>query len=297
MFERQLPSSGLTNDQICYLLKNLNFQPIARPISDDADGYAEIGSYVESGIPIVITINNVEDYDAGRVDNLIAHALLCVGHECVTEDDIDQVEAEENDGFPNIVDYDKIRKRFVFVDDNFPAYAMDYLDSPTGRYDVDYVALKADWLACKIKFAIVPLYEKILLLPGLVRDMAKAFLFYLHIDAGKEITMRTFLASSRSYRDYVSRSSMPEQMKELILNLYLPKFIWVVELSTRMGLKENYAEGLMLFDSTEPKFKKFSSLKVMYYNKIAAYKNNKGELQIASNAPEVKFESYRRNLR
>ncbi len=297
VFERQLPSSGLTNDQICYLLKNLNFQPIVRPISDDADGYAEIGSYVESGIPIVITINNVEDYDAGRVDNLIAHALLCVGHECVTEDDIDQVEAEENDGFPNIVDYDKIRKRFVFVDDNFPAYAMDYLDSPTGRYDVDYVALKADWLACKIKFVIVPLYEKILLLPGLVKDMAKAFLFYLHIDAGKEITMRTFLASNRSYRDYVSRSSMPEQMKELILNLYLPKFIWVVELSTRMGLKENYAEGLMLFDSTEPKFKKFSSLKVMYYNKIAAYKNNKGELQIASNAPEVKFESYRRNLR
>lgn len=53
----------------------------------------------------------------------------------------------------------------------------------------------------------------------------------------------------------------------------------------------------MLFDSTEPKFKKFSSLFAMYYYKIAAYKNSKGELQMASNAPEVKFDSYRRNLR
>lgn len=297
IFERQLPSSGLTNDQICYLLKNLNFQPVVRPITDDADGYAEIGSYVESGIPIVLTINNAEDYDNERVDNLIAHALLCIGHENVTPDAIDEVEGVKKDGYPSIVDYDKIKKRYVFIDDNFPAYAMDYLDSPTGRYNVDYVPLKADWLACKIKFAIVPLYEKILLLPGLVKVMAKTFLYYLRIDEDKEITMRTFLASSRSYRDYVCRSSMQSEMKELILNLYLPKFIWVVELSTRQGLKENYAEGLMLFDSTEPKFKKFSSLSVMYYNKIAAYKNSKGELQIASNAPEVKFDCYRRNLR
>jgi len=297
IFERQLPSSGLTNDQICYLLKSLNFQPVVRPITDDADGYGEISSYVESGIPIVLTINNAEDYDDNRVDNLIAHALLCIGHENVSPDAIDEVEAEKKEGYPSIVDYDKIRKRFVFVDDNFPAYAMDYLDSPTDRYDVDYVPLRADWVACKIKFAIVPLYEKILLLPGLVKVMAKTFLEYLRIDEDKEITMRTFLASSRSYRDYVCRSSMPSEMKDLILNLYLPKFIWVVELSTRQGLKENYAEGLMLFDSTEPKFKYFSSLSVMYYNKIAAYKNSKGELQITSNAPEVRFDSYRRNLR
>lgn len=297
VFERQLPSSGLTNDQICYLLKNLNFQPIVRPVSDDADGYAEIGSYVESGIPIVLTINNIEAYDDGRVENLIAHALLCIGHDNVTAEAIDDVEAENNDGCPSIVDYDKIKKRFVFVDDNFPAYAMDYLETPTGRYDVDYVAQKEDWLACKVKFAIVPLYEKILLLPGLVKSMAKEFLFYLRIDAGKEITMRTFLASGRSYRDYVCRSSMPQQVKELILDLYLPKFVWVVELSTRQGLKENYAEGLMLFDSTEPKFKNFSSLSVMCYRKMLAYKNDNGVLQIASNAPEMKFDSYRRNLR
>ena len=297
MFERQLPSTGLTNDQICYLLKNLNFQPILQPITDDDDGYSLIGTFVESGIPIVLTINNTEDYDAGKVNNLIAHALLCIGRENVSAEAIDQVVAEKNDGYPSIVDYDKIKKRFVFVDDNFPAYAMDYLDRPTGRYDVDKMPLKEDWLACKIKYAIVPLYEKILLLPGLVKGLAKEFLFYLHIDEGKEITMRTFLASSRSYRDYICRSGMPQEMKEMIIDLYLPKFIWVVELSSRQGLKENYADGLMIFDSTEPKFKKFSSLKFMYYNKIAAYKTHKGELQIASNAPEVKFESYRRNLR
>ena len=112
VFERQLPSSGLTNDQICYLLKKLNFQPVVRPISDDAGGYAEIGSYVESGIPIVLTINNIEEYDEGNVNNLIAHALLCIGHENVVPDAIDAALAEKKDGFPSIVDYDKIKKRF-----------------------------------------------------------------------------------------------------------------------------------------------------------------------------------------
>ena len=86
-------------------------------------------------------------------------------------------------------------------------------------------------------------------------------------------------------------------MKDLILNLYLPKFIWVVELSTRAGLKENYAEGLMLFDSTEPNFKNFSSLDIMYYKKHVAYKDENQDLQFDNNVPEVQFECYRNNLR
>jgi hypothetical protein len=253
---------------------------------------------VESGIPTVITINNFEAYENGDVNELIAHAILCIGHENVSSEAIDDAVAETNeDGF-NIVDYDKIKKKYVFIDDNYPAYCMDYLSKPTGRYnDVADEVERNSWLACKIKFAIIPLYEKILLIPGLVKNMAINFLQYLNIPDGTELTMRTFLASSRSYRDYVSRNNMPQNMKDLILNLYLPKFIWVVELSTRTGLKQNYAEGLMIFDSTEPNFKNFSSLDIMYYKKHAAYKDEQQILQFDNNVPEIQFECYRNNLR
>lgn len=295
-FERQLPSMGLTNDQICYLLKNLNFQPILQAITNDTDGYSLIGTFVESGIPVVLTINNSEEYEDGKVDELIAHAILCIGHENLSAKAIDDAIAELSEDGINIVDYDKIEKKFVFIDDNYPAYSMDTLSQPTNRYESLPMGKEA-WLACKIKFAIIPLYEKILLMPGLVKIMATNFLHYLDIPEGSELTMRTFLASSRSYRDYVCRNNMPQNMKDLILNLYLPKFIWVVELSTRAGLKENYAEGLMLFDSTEPNFKNFSSLDIMYYKKHVAYKDENQDLQFDNNVPEVQFECYRNNLR
>lgn len=295
-FERQLPSMGLTNDQICYLLKNLNFQPVIQTITDDADGYSQIGTFVESGIPVILTINNRDEYDARHVDELIAHAILCIGHENVSPAAIDNAVVETTDDGIDIVDYDKIEKKFVFVDDNYPAYCMDYLSEPTARYD-NVLQDKESWLACKIKFSIIPLYEKILLMPGLVKIMATNFLHYLSIPDGTELTMRTFLASSRSYRNYVSRNNMPQRMKDLILNLYLPKFVWVVELSTRQGLKENYAEGLMLFDSTEPNFKNFSSLDIMYYKKHVAYKDENQVLQYDFNAPEVRFDCFRNNLR
>ena len=210
-FERQLPSTGLTNDQICYLLKNLNFQPILQVITDDDDGYSLISTFVESGIPTVITINNSEAYEKGDVNELIAHAILCIGHENVSSEAIDDAIAEPNDDGINIVDYDKIKKKFVFIDDNYPAYCMDYLSLPTERYK-DIPDEGNDWLACRIKFAIIPLYEKILLMPGLVKNMATNFLQYLSISAGTELTMRTFLASSRSYRDYVCRNNMPRGM-------------------------------------------------------------------------------------
>lgn len=86
-------------------------------------------------------------------------------------------------------------------------------------------------------------------------------------------------------------------MKDMILDLYLPKFIWVVELSSRNGLIEEYSEGLLIFDSTEPKLTNLTSLELMYYNGQAVYKDNKRALKYAVNVPNVRFDSYRKNLR
>lgn len=288
-FSRQLPSSGLTSEQICYLFKNMNFQPILRPVSGD-DDYGMIGSFVESGIPVVLSISNYVD-DTYPVENRVGHAILCIGHERVTEESVYEVESVEDNGI-HFVDYDNIKKKFVFIDDNFPAYRMDYLDTPADSYPVQ------KWKDCKIQFATYPLYEKILLMPYSVKNMATNFLHLLKdVNDGKEITLRTFLASSRSYKDYVCRNNMPEEMKEMILDLYLPKFIWVVELSSRKGLVENYSEGLLIFDSTEPKLTNLTPLELMYYNGHAVYKDDKRALKYAVNVPNERFDSYRKNLR
>lgn len=287
---RQLPSSGLTSEQICYLFKNMNFQPILRPVYDDASDYGMISSFVESGIPVVLSITNYVDETYPLADR-IAHAILCIGHEKLTEDSVNDVGSVADNGF-SIVDYDNIKKKFVYIDDNYPAYRMDYLTTPADSYPVK------KWKDCRIRFASYPLYEKILLMPYSVKYMATNFLHYLKgVDDGREITLRTFLASSRSYKDYVCRNNMPNRMRELILNLYLPKFIWVVELSTRKGLLENYSDGLLIFDSTEPKLTNLTPLELMYYNGQAVYKDDSRTLKYSVNEPNAIFDSYRKNLR
>ena len=289
-FSRQLPSDGLTSEQICYLFKNMNFQPILRPVLGNASDYGMIGSFVESGIPVVLSITNYID-ETYPVKDRIGHAILCIGHEQVTDESINQAGSEDINGIP-FVDYDNIKKRFVYIDDNYPAYRMDYLESPAECYS------EKKWKDCRIRYAAYPLYEKILLMPYAVKNMATNFVHYLNgVKDGREITMRTFLASSRSYKDYVCRSNMAKEMREMILNLYLPKFIWVVELSTRDGLKNNYAEGLLIFDSTEPKLSNLTPLELMYYNGQAVYKDDQRMLKSAINLPDVQFGSYRRNLR
>ncbi len=289
-FSRQLPSSGLTSEQICYLFKNMNFQPILRPVYGEESDYGMIGSFVESGIPVVLSITNYVD-ESYPVEDRVGHAILCIGHERVSEESVNKVGGFAVNGL-NFVDYDSIKKRFVYIDDNFPAYRMDYLETPADSYK------EKKWKDCRIRFASYPLYEKILLMPNSVKYMATNFLHYLKgVDDGREITLRSFLASSRSYKDYVCRINMPREMKEMILNLYLPKFIWVVELSSRQGLIEEYSEGLLIFDSTEPKLTNLTSLELMCYNGQAVYKDNKRALKYAVNVPNVRFDSYRKNLR
>ena len=289
-FSRQLPSDGLTSEQICYLFKNMNFQPILRPILGSDSDYGMISSFVESGIPVVLSITNYVD-ETYPVEDRIGHAILCIGHEQVTEENINQAVSEDINGI-SFIDYNNVKKRFVYIDDNYPAYRMDYLESPAESYS------EKKWKDCKIRYAAYPLYEKILLMPYAVKNMATNFIQYLHgVKDGREISLRTFLASSRSYKDYVCRNNMPKEMKGMILNLYLPKFIWVVELSTRDGLKNNYAEGLLIFDSTEPKLANLTPLELMYYNGQAVYKDDRRILKSVINLPAVQFGCYRNNLR
>ena len=289
-YSRQLPSSGLTSEQICYLFKNMNFQPVLRPVYGEESDFRMISSFVESGIPVVLSITNYVD-ETSPVEDQVAHAILCIGHEQLPEDAVKNVKNFEDNGL-SFIDYDSIKKRFVYIDDNFPAYRMDYLETPADSY------AEKKWKDCRIRFASYPLYEKILLMPYSVKCMATNFLHYINgIDDGREISLRTFLASSRSYKDYVCRNNMPEEMREMILNLYLPKFIWVVELSSREGLLANLSDGLLIFDSTEPKLTNLTPLELMYYNGQAVYKDDNRSLKFAINLPIVRFNSYQKNLR
>ena len=76
--------------------------------------------------------------------------------------------------------------------------------------------------------------------------------------------MRTFLCSTRSYRDYVNTSNMSDSMKDVISSLYMPKFIWVSEISDTDGLKQGLVRNIILIDATGLQTSYFEPLLVAF---------------------------------
>lgn len=264
---RQLPSNGLNADNLTSALKSFGFGPQLYHISAFSQLHNILSCYVESGIPIVVAISNrvaiinkVKD-----VTDRINHAILCVGHEKVTDAIIDAsvgktTTLKNKGGDITVLDFDDIEKQFVFIDDNQPPYGLDSLSSPAYRYG------KPNWQHCTIECIIAPLYKKIYMEPFIAKKYTRTLLqtdYYSHL-CNSNITMRTFLCSTRSYRDYVNTSNMSDSMKDVISSLYMPKFIWVSEISDTDGLKQGLVRNIILIDATGLQTSYFEPLLVAF---------------------------------
>ena len=63
--------------------------------------------------------------------------------------------------------------------------------------------------------------------------------------------IRTFLASNRTYREYIMKNGdMTEEEKLVYLQIDMPKFVWVTEISDRTSFFENKVNSLILLDAT-----------------------------------------------
>ena len=258
--KRQLPSDGLTEDNLSYIAKSCGFgsQLYHRDCFPDFNNI--LSCYIESGIPVMVALSNQQyrnDCDKVGIkpvdmEDYCGHAVMCIGHEDVSEKQIEDALYQNVAGKVSIMDYDDIEKRFVFIDDNFPPYTMDSLSKPTERYS-KWFGKGLGWEHCQIDHFVAPLYRKVYLEPNVAKGYLKALLasgFMSHLH-GKKITMRVFLCSTRSYRDYVNRSSMSVKMKRMLAMLTLPRFVWVAELSNKEYLKKGIATGIILLDATE----------------------------------------------
>jgi len=149
----------------------------------------------------------------------------------------------------NIVihDYDSIKKDFIFIDDNQPVYQRATLDNPAAHYP-------ADWHNCKVTYFIVPLYTKIYLEAFEAKNYILRFLTTgpEPLTDNSQILLRFYLASSRSFKNEVAmNATIQEDLKGLLLEASMPKFIWVAEISTKDLIKQKKANGMVILDATE----------------------------------------------
>jgi len=270
-YERQLPSKGLSVPSISLALREYGFAPkiFSKEEYKDYDFRKLFSCYVESGIPIVSIIESNDKSNPGFL-----HAILCTGHE--NEDFAKCIEFvkkkfEKDTEEVKIFDWDSIDKKFVFIDDNRPVYQVAPFKKP-----VNYVK------RAKIIDFIVPLYTKVYLDAYEVKNFVKHIIkikeqpfYYLAPDWDDNIVIRTFLTSSRSYRQYIVRNSkIQAELRDIIIHLTLPKFIWVTELSHLKIVENREINGLIILDATEPRNEEYKSLVLITNSTKVSYKEN-----------------------
>ena len=296
-YERQLPSTGLTYNQISVALRQLGFGPkiYANPEPYNDEQFMEnFACYIESGIPLAVAVKIGE----GK----LGHAVVCVGREKVQKEDLlnkegrklkeekakferekaelERAQRELNERKPNLdkktyelakckldIKKEKLDEKekdfpngkliyswnkavssakFVFNDDNKPSYQQGFLLHPTEYYR------KPKWNLAVISHFIAPLYSKIYMEANTANRIIKFIIAEgLIQDIDNESVVRTYLTSSRSYREYlITNPSFSDIHKKALLQIPLPKFVWVSEISDKDEFLTDKVNHLVLLDAT-----------------------------------------------
>ncbi len=273
--ERLVPSQGLTIQQISMALRQQNFG--CKMYSSQNPRFKEVFTcYVESGLPLAVAV------EGGG----IGHAIVCIGRKDVERR---TVSAKKVIFGHEYCCWNENINEFVFNDDNMPCYQLYGFTCPTPYFNK----------GVKISHFIVPLHKKIYLAAEQAIDISNFFVAK-DFNAPNDSVIRTFLTSSRSYREYVSRNAdLPSSLKLAYLSIDLPKFIWVTEVSSRTDFDNSKVNSLILLDatSTYTNGDPYSSLIFKQnQNKITIYDKKMRGLRNLSVTLPAKFESFKGNL-
>jgi hypothetical protein len=259
-YQRQLPSNGLTMDQISFALKTFGFGTSVYSKSSYGNQiYDIIDSYIESGIPVLIGLQNKD----------VGHVIIAVGKK-YNEDfkwkDIRKVRLPIS-GKKKWSYYDscKIPNKYVVQDDNHVPYRVISLDNPGEHYLGD-----EDFENYKIDSVVVPLYPKIYLETVVAKQLALEIVKnpILGYKFGDDVVLRFNLNSSRSFKSHIaSLDGMDTVLKNTLLITKMPKFIWCAEFYTKKGYKssEKEAIGLVILDATEANNQSLDAIIFMGY--------------------------------
>lgn len=281
-YERQLPSGGLSFEQISSALKNQGFGCKVYECSNPM--FRELFTcYIESGIPLAVCIQT----------NDFGHAVVCVGRNETARRLIDPAGKCNVMGKKYYV-WNKCINDFIFNDDNYPCYQPTTFDNPMAYYQ------SPEWDSGQITHFIVPLHPKVYLDAELAIK-ASNYLAIRKLLIPEMFVIRTFLASNRTYREYIMKNpDMNEEAKLIYLQIDMPKFVWVTEISDKSSFIANKVNSLILLDATGSNIDNegYSSLLFYQTNGVGTFfnKNNRWFENI-SLPLSVVFEAFNDNLK
>jgi len=283
--ERVVPSRGLSITQISFALKQFGFAPRIYTI----DAYKErepdfkrlLSWYVESGIPIIATLENER----------VGHAVLLIGHKNFVGDyyndkDMDKLHLQ-------IIDTADFDKKYIVIDDNYPPYQICSFSNPTHYYD------DPKFQGMFIKAFVVPLYERIYLEPLEAHRLSLEILqriMGVQPGPGEDLILtRFYLTSSRSYKNWILYCyELHSDLKNIILATPMPKFIWITEISNSRLFKKDMISGMIIIDATG---NATSDSFLFGFNDGKAFMKFNNSFQVISANFNTELSCYRNNLK
>jgi hypothetical protein len=283
---RILPSIGLTEKELAKCLNDNGFQCQIHNNASDSETtqfFQLLRTYVESGIPLLLVLENERD----------AHAVLVIGHEM--DEPIYDLGKYVNPPWEEPwMDTSFLDKKMVFIDDNCPPYQITNIYEPTAHYNNEMKDMN-------IKSFIVTLPVHMFLVAEKVYDLLHIIFndpnVGLQTSKGKWIT-RLLLTGSQSFKNFLSNydNKMVNELKNPLIYLSLPKYIWLCELYRADNFKENgYCSGLLLIDATS---NGKSLTPVLFYAKEdKLFDHDGGAWKKSDDIVSFKMSSYKNNLK
>jgi hypothetical protein len=281
--QRQLPSNGLTMDQISFALREFGFGTRIYSFEPyDEQIYNIVDCYIESGIPVIIGLES-EIGDLG-------HVVISIGKK--TQNEIDYRKIRKRNITMNgkqIVYYSTsdMPSKYVVQDDNLLPYRLIDLMTPGEHYDDD------ESQSYTIDSVVVPLYPKIYLEGVVAKSLALEILKdnTVGFELPNGFIFRFYLTSSRSFKGHIGElTDLDKDIKNSILITKMPKFIWVSEFYDKKKYKEleKKAQALIVLDATEANRESIDALIFAGYPDRCVCVNENDFVTL-----QYKFENYR----
>ena len=231
---RKTPSLGLNPVQVSDVFKKYNMSPLILGGEKRADYLFvdEIMAYVESGLPMVGFLSE--------------HAISIIGHGKIKYDILDNTQMVKSikDQQTGIIPHARLIESLYVMDDRLFPYREMPVNLPTKDSQVEYGLNQ-------LYYAVVPLYNRMQLTYSDVysRLITWTTLKIMNWEETKE--SRIYITSSNSLKKKTFESdSIPDELKEIILTLSMPKFVWCIDLAGIDNYKKKLTSGRIIIDTT-----------------------------------------------
>lgn len=235
---RKTPSLGLTPVQVSDLFKDYNLSPLIlqRDKSNGNRFLDELVAYVESGIPMIGFLYPIK------------HAISIIGHGLINYDilnDNDMIDILKDDEI-NVISHSRLIKDLYVMDDNCFPYQKMPIELPSEESDVIYGLME-------LEYAVVPLYRRMQLTYSEVYERFRVWRKEKIMNWEKLCICRIYITSANSLKkETLNSPNMNEILKDIILNMTLPRFVWCIDLAGIENFKAGLTSGRVIVDTTAP---------------------------------------------